>query len=228
MKPGLLRRPVSEFLGTLFLLATFVGSGIMGEKLAGGNTAIALLANTIATGAALIALIFTFGPISGAHFNPAVTLADAWQRDMAWREVPAYLAAQVAGAFAGVATAHAMFGLPVYSVLKTSPESMPAMISAYEALNAQRRQVAIAGAPGNLATDAMTSLYWHNYLPNAILLHAVGGAPQQQLSKTLPLVATLRMQDDKATAYVCRNYVCNAPTTDPAVMQKLLLTNRLP
>jgi glycerol uptake facilitator-like aquaporin len=96
------------------LLAAVVGSGIMGDELAAGNTAIALLANTIATGAALLALILTFGPISGAHFNPAVTLADAWQRGIAWREAPLYIVAQVAGAFAGVAVAHLMFGLPLF------------------------------------------------------------------------------------------------------------------
>ena len=110
------RRAVAEALGTAFLLAAVVGSGIMGERLAGGNVAIALLANTIATGAALVALILTFGPISGAHFNPAVTLADASQGGLAWREVPAYLAAQVAGAFAGVAAAHIMFSEPVFFV----------------------------------------------------------------------------------------------------------------
>jgi glycerol uptake facilitator-like aquaporin len=86
----------------------------MGEHLAGGNVAIALLANTIATGTALAALILTFSPISGAHFNPAVTLADAWQRGISWRDVPAYIVAQVMGAFAGVAVAHLMFGLPVF------------------------------------------------------------------------------------------------------------------
>src|SRR5579871_4976879 len=86
----------------------------MGERLAGGNIAIALLANTIATGAALVALILTLGPVSGAHFNPAVTLADASQGGLAWREVPAYLAAQIAGAFAGVAAAHVMFSQPVF------------------------------------------------------------------------------------------------------------------
>jgi glycerol uptake facilitator-like aquaporin len=108
------RRVVAEALGTAFLLAAVVGSGIMGERLAGGNIAIALLANTIATGAALVALILTLGPISGAHFNPAVTLADASQGGLAWREVPAYLAAQVSGAFAGVAAAHVMFGEPLF------------------------------------------------------------------------------------------------------------------
>src|ERR1700710_2306655 len=109
------RRAFAEGLGTALLLATVVGSGIMGERLAGGNIAIALLANTLATGAGLVALILTFGPISGAHFNPAVTLADATQGGLPWREVPAYLLAQVAGAFAGVAAADAMFDLPLFS-----------------------------------------------------------------------------------------------------------------
>jgi glycerol uptake facilitator-like aquaporin len=108
------RRAVAEAIGTAFLLAAVVGSGIMGERLAGGNIAIALLANTIATGAMLVALILTFGPISGAHFNPAVTLADASQGGLAWREVPVYIAAQIAGAFAGVAAVHLMFGEPLF------------------------------------------------------------------------------------------------------------------
>jgi glycerol uptake facilitator-like aquaporin len=116
MKPSLHRRVIAEFTGSLFLLSTVVGSGIMGERLAGGNIAIALLANTIATGAALVALILAFGPISGAHLNPAVTLADAWQGGISWRETPAYFAAQTAGAFTGVATAHLMFSLPIYSI----------------------------------------------------------------------------------------------------------------
>ena len=109
------RRLVAEGLGTALLLATVVGSGIMGERLAGGNVAIALLANTIATGAGLVALILTFGPISGAHFNPAVTIADASQGGMPWREVPGYVLTQIAGAFAGVASAHAMFDEPVFT-----------------------------------------------------------------------------------------------------------------
>jgi glycerol uptake facilitator-like aquaporin len=115
MRPSLLRRAVAEFVGTLFLLATVVGSGVMAEKLAAGNVALALLANTIATGAAIVALILTFGPISGAHLNPVVTLADAWQGGIAWLEAPVYIAAQFAGAFAGVATAHRMFGLTLFS-----------------------------------------------------------------------------------------------------------------
>ena len=96
------------------LLATVVGSGIMAERLAGGNVAVALLANTLATGAALVALILAFGPISGAHFNPAVTLADAWQAGIAWSDVPTYVGAQILGAYAGVAAAHVMFELPLF------------------------------------------------------------------------------------------------------------------
>jgi glycerol uptake facilitator-like aquaporin len=115
MRADLPRRLASEGLGTAFLLATVIGSGIMGERLAGGNVAIALLANTIATGAGLVALITTFGGISGAHFNPAVSIADASQGGLAWREVPAYVGAQIAGAFSGVMVAHVMFGEPIIS-----------------------------------------------------------------------------------------------------------------
>lgn len=115
MKSTLARRLVAEFLGTALLLATVVGSGIMGERLSGGIVAIALLANTLATGAALIAILLAFGPISGAHLNPAVTLADASIGGMPWRETPGYLLAQLGGAFAGVAAAHLMFGLSLFS-----------------------------------------------------------------------------------------------------------------
>ena len=104
------RRIVAEVLGTAFLLAAVVGSGIMGERLANGNIAIALLANTLATGATLVTLIFTFRPISGAHFNPAVTLADASQGGVGWSDAPAYILAQLVGAFIGVGAAHLMFG----------------------------------------------------------------------------------------------------------------------
>lgn len=114
MTHSLPKRIVAEGTGTALLLAAVVGSGIMGERLSGGNVAIALLANTIATGAALVALILTFGPISGAHFNPAVTLADASQGGIGWRETPFYILAQILGAFGGVAAANVMFGLPVF------------------------------------------------------------------------------------------------------------------
>jgi glycerol uptake facilitator-like aquaporin len=103
------RRLVSEGVGTAMLLAAVVGSGIMAERLSAGNQAIALLANTVATAAALVALILTFGPVSGAHFNPAVTVADASQGGIPWSEVPGYIGAQVGGAVVGVWSAHAMF-----------------------------------------------------------------------------------------------------------------------
>ncbi len=112
---NLTRRCTAEFLGTAFLLATVVGSGIMAERLSGGNAALALLANTIATGAGLLALILTFGPISGAHFNPVVSLSARWQNQLSNREVVFYLIAQIIGAFVGVAVAHGMFGEPLFS-----------------------------------------------------------------------------------------------------------------
>ncbi len=112
MKANLTRRLAAEFLGTLMLLIAVVGSGIMAERLAGGNLAIALLANTIATGAALVALIFTFGPISGAHFNPAVTISNALVGGIKWNEAFLYLAVQAIGAVFGVMIANLMFELP--------------------------------------------------------------------------------------------------------------------
>jgi glycerol uptake facilitator-like aquaporin len=111
MQP-LAKRVVAEALGTFFLLAAVVGSGIMAERLANGNTALALLANSAATGAALIALIISFAPLSGAHFNPVVTLSFALRQDLLWREVAVYLPAQVAGGIGGVIAANLMFGLP--------------------------------------------------------------------------------------------------------------------
>jgi len=113
---SLSRRLVAEGLGTALLLAVVVGSGIMGERLAGGNVAVALLGNTLATGAALVVLIGIFGPISGAHFNPAVTLVAALRRDLPWRLAVAYPIVQVVGAVLGVWAAHAMFNEPILQV----------------------------------------------------------------------------------------------------------------
>lgn len=109
------RRLLAEGMGTAMLLAVVVGSGIMGERLAGGNVAIALLANALATGAGLVALILMFGTISGAHFNPVVTLSEAWQRNMPLVDVLPYIGAQVVGAFVGVMLAHGMFDLSLVS-----------------------------------------------------------------------------------------------------------------
>lgn len=105
----------AEFLGTAGLLAIVVGSGIMGENLAGGNAAVALLANTLATAAGLAFLILSFGEISGAHFNPAVTLTEAWRGNVIWREVPFYILSQILGAFFGVGIANLMFELSIFS-----------------------------------------------------------------------------------------------------------------
>lgn len=115
MNQPLARRVVAEALGTCFLLAAVVGSGIMAERLAGANIALALLANTIATGAALLALILTFGPISGAHFNPIVSLASVLEKTIDWKIFAFYVGAQIAGAIAGVMLANTMFGLPIIS-----------------------------------------------------------------------------------------------------------------
>jgi glycerol uptake facilitator-like aquaporin len=131
--PSLSRRVAAEGLGTAILLAAVVGSGIMGERLAGGNVAIALLANAVATGAALVALILTFGPISGAHFNPAVSMADASQGGLAWVEAAAYIGAQMVGALAGVAVADAMFGEPIYALSTHVRSGSPQVFSEFVA-----------------------------------------------------------------------------------------------
>jgi glycerol uptake facilitator-like aquaporin len=124
VKATLARRLGAEAAGTAFLLAVVIGSGIMGERLANGNAAITLLANSIATGCGLAVLILVFGPISGAHFNPAVTLVAALERDLPWRDVLPYIAVQILAAFAGVAAAHFMFAEPLFSAsmkIRTGP-----------------------------------------------------------------------------------------------------------
>src|ERR1700722_4931994 len=165
MKFNLRARLTAEFLGSAFLVAAVIGSGIMGERLAAGNVAIALLANTIATGAALVALILTFGPISGAHLNPAVTLADAFQGGLAWRDVPAFIAAQTIGAFAGVAAAHLMFGQPLFSasrhVRAGSPQLLSEFIATFGLLSviwgcSRSRSSAVPFAVGAY----ITAVYW--------------------------------------------------------------------
>jgi glycerol uptake facilitator-like aquaporin len=133
MKFSLRARLTAEFLGSAFLVAAVVGSGIMGERLAGGNVAIALLANTIATGAALLALILTFGPVSGAHLNPAVTLADAMEGGVPWREAVGYIAVQCTGGVGGAVVAHLMFGLRWYSLASHSRHGWPQILSEFVA-----------------------------------------------------------------------------------------------
>ena len=159
------RRAVAEAVGTALLLAAVVGSGIMGERLSGGNVGVALLANTVATGAALVALILTFGTTSGAHFNPAVTLADASQGGLKWRDVPAYVGAQVAGAFVGVAAANVMFSEPVFRASRHAREGGAQLFSEFVATFgllaviwgcARRRSSSVPLAVGAYITAA----YW--------------------------------------------------------------------
>lgn len=129
----MLKRSAAEFLGTLFLVAAVIGSGIMAERLAGGNIALALLANTLATGAALVALILAFGPVSGAHLNPAVTLAFALGRELSWRDAAFYWLSQFAGGLFGALLAHAMFGLPWYEFSRHARSGAPQLLSEFVA-----------------------------------------------------------------------------------------------
>jgi glycerol uptake facilitator-like aquaporin len=159
------RRLVAEGLGTTLLLATVVGSGIMGERLAGGNVAIALLANSLATGAGLVAFILMLGPVSGAHFNPVVTLADAALGGLRWRDAAGYVAIQVLGAFVGVALAHGMFGEPIFSVSRHARAGSAQFLSEFTASfgllaviwgAARRRSAAVPFA----VAAYITAAYW--------------------------------------------------------------------
>lgn len=127
----LARRAVAEAVGTALLLAGIIGSGIMAERLAGANVALALLANTLATGGVLVAVILAFGPISGAHFNPAITLADAAKGGLPWRDVPAYLTAQISGAIAGAIAANLMFGEPAVFFSQRARHGFPVLLSEF-------------------------------------------------------------------------------------------------
>lgn len=165
MRQPLTKRVVAEGLGTFFLLAAVVGSGIMAERLANGNAALALLANTVATGAALVALIISFGPISGAHFNPVVTLAFVLRHDLVWRDVPFYLVAQFVGGIGGVIAANVMFGLPAVFVSNHARTGMDQLFSEFIAtlglvsviVAASRLQVAVVA----VAVGAyISAAYW--------------------------------------------------------------------
>jgi glycerol uptake facilitator-like aquaporin len=129
VKPDLARRLVAEGLGTLLLVATVVGSGIMAEGLAGGNVAVALLANTFATSAILVILILAFGPLSGAHFNPVVSLVMALRREISWSDFFAYVVVQIIGGVVGAMLAHVMFALPLVALSPTDRSGMAKMIS---------------------------------------------------------------------------------------------------
>jgi glycerol uptake facilitator-like aquaporin len=165
VKPTLARRLVAEGLGTAFLLAAVVGSGIMAERLAGGNAALALLGNTLPTGAMLTVLILIFAPVSGAHFNPAISIAFALRGEMPWRWVPPYIASQIIGAVLGVLIAHLMFELPLLQ-LATTVRTGPGQWLA-EAVAAFGLTLTIFGclaaAPGAMAYAVglyITAAYW--------------------------------------------------------------------
>jgi glycerol uptake facilitator-like aquaporin len=152
-------RLLAEALGSAFLLAVVVGSGIMGERLSDGNIAIALLANAVATGCALFALIQMFGPISGAHFNPAVSLAMLARGKLAARDAAGYITAQVVGAFSGVASAHAMFGLPAFSA-STHPRLGAALVwSEFVATFGLLLVILLASRKGLMATALSVASY---------------------------------------------------------------------
>jgi glycerol uptake facilitator-like aquaporin len=162
---GLFRKLAAEGLGTAFLLATVVGSGIMAAKLAGGNVAIALLGNTIPTGAILVVLISTLGPISGAHFNPLVTLASLANRSMKPGEVAAYVAVQVIGAILGVFIAHAMFDLPLLQASTTmrsgGPQWLAEIVASFGLLTVIF--LSVRNAPQQVAMNVglyITAAYW--------------------------------------------------------------------
>jgi glycerol uptake facilitator-like aquaporin len=165
MRQPLAKRVVAEALGTFFLLAAVVGSGIMAERLANGNAALALLANTAATGAALVALIISFAPLSGAHFNPVVTLSFALRNGWVWSEGVAYLLAQFSGGICGVIAANLMFGLPAVFASHHPRAGMAQLFSEFIAtfgllsviLAASRSTVAVVA----IAVGAyITAAYW--------------------------------------------------------------------
>jgi len=161
----LARQLAAEAIGTALLLAVVVGSGVMGERLADGNAAITLLANSIATGCALWVLIATFGPISGAHFNPAVTLAVARVGHFPWRHVPIYILAQIGAAFLGVALAHLMFSLPLFTVSEHVRSGGSQWVSEAVATGGLLLTIGLARhkgavAVGGLVAAYITAAYW--------------------------------------------------------------------
>ena len=185
------RRLLAEALGTGLLLATVIGSGIMGAKLAGGNAALALLANTLPTGAILVVLILIFGPVSGAHFNPAVTLAFAMRGELPWHDLLAYVAVQVVGATAGVWLAHAMFELPVWQLSTTarsgSGQWLAEMVASFGLLLAILGCVAVA--PSSIAYAVglfITAAYWFTARPRSPIRRSPSRAASATRLPALP------------------------------------------
>jgi glycerol uptake facilitator-like aquaporin len=165
LKPSLSQRLAAEFLGTAFLLAAVIGSGIMAQRLSGGNQALALLCNTLPTGAMLVVLILIFGPVSGAHFNPAVSVGFALRRELCWPDVGAYGAMQIIGGLIGVWAAHAMFELPIWQVSATARSGPGQWIAEFVAAFGLALTIfgCVARAPGAVAYAVglyITAAYW--------------------------------------------------------------------
>lgn len=219
------RRAVAEFVGTAFLLAAVVGSGIMGERLAGGSVGLALLANTLATGAALVALILTFAPISGAHFNPAVTVAFAVGGELRWRVVPVYLLAQVAGGFLGVATAHTMFGFRLFFASNHARSGAAQMLSEFVATFGlltviwccvKWKPAAVAYAVGAYITAA----YWFTAStsfanPAVTLARAASDTFAGIRAADVPGFMGAQLAGAVAATFLCR-WLCNVPAAEAA------------
>lgn len=155
----LARQLVAEGIGTALLLAVVVGSGIMGERLAGGNAAVALLANSIATGCGLWVLIAIFGPLSGAHFNPAVTLAMASSGHLPWRQVPPYMVVQVLAAFVGVALAHVMFSLPLFTASTHERSGLGQLVAESVATAGLLLTIGLARQKGSVVVGGLVGAY---------------------------------------------------------------------
>ena len=219
------RRAVAEFVGTAFLLAAVVGSGVMGERLAGGSIGLALLANTLATGAALVALILTFAPVSGAHLNPALTLALALNGELRWRVVPVYVLMQFAGAFFGVAMAHAMFGLPLFFASVHARSGAAQMLSEFVAtfglltviLSCTRwRPAAVPYAVGTYITAA----YWFTAStsfanPAVALARAASDTFAGIRAVDVPGFVAAQLAGAVAATLLCR-WLCNVPVAEAA------------
>lgn len=219
------RRAVAELLGTGFLLAAVVGSGIMAERLASGNFALALLANTIATGTALVALLLAFGPISGAHLNPVVSLGLALERKLPWIELPLYLAAQLVGAFAGVAVAHVMFGNPLFFA-SVHARSGPAQMLGEFVATFGLVTVVWSCAKGRAAATPyavgayITAAYWFTSStsfanPAVTLARAASDTFAGIRGTDVPGFVAAQLAGGLAATLVCR-WLCNVPVASAA------------
>ena len=228
MKSSLRVRSAAELVGTGFLVAAVVGSGIMADRLSGGNVALALLANTITTGAALVALILAFGPISGAHLNPVVSVADAMEGGLCWHDTLAYIGAQVGGGFGGTVAAHAMFGLPMLSVSHHARSGPAQLFSEFVATFgllsviwgcSQSRSSAVPFAVGSYITAA----YWFTAStsfanPAVTIARAFSATFAGIRPIDVPLFVVAQITGGIAATLLFRWLIPNPPVTAKSVM----------